>query len=163
MPLTATELLSFTTNLATLYASYPPTPEAFATSFAALYKTYAMNAVSCAPSPPTVVFDTKLKDRIVEGLSIGSYAGCAEKWALGFKEFWENGKFGPSGDVTDTGDTTTLKDALAALWEAQSKTMTQFPIAAQAHGPIIETYTKSVKVKDTALPQPPGCGPSNIS
>jgi hypothetical protein len=164
MALGSIELLAYTTNLAALFTSYPATVDLFASTFAAHYKSYSANAVACSGLGPTVVFDTKLETRIKEGLAIATAAGAAEKWALGFKEFWENGLFGATGTVTDTGADGALKSSLEALWTANANNIAlTFLQSAQQHAQIIETYTKTVQVKDTAVPPPSGCGPSPIA
>lgn len=164
MPLDANALNTLSSNLATLFASFPATTDVFATQLAAHYKTYALNAQSCAPAPPSLVFDTKLKDGIKSALDTGgTYSDAAQAWADAFDDFWTGAAFGPTGAVTTIGGSAALKSGLESLWQTQSATITLFPVSAQAHAVLLDTYTKTVQVKDTAVPAPSGCGPSPIT
>jgi len=164
MPLDSNALNTLSSNLATLFASFPATEEIFATQFAAHYKTYAMNAQSCAALAPTIVFDTKLKNGIKAALEAGgSYADVADAWKDAFDDFWTGAAFGATGSVTLIGGSSALKSGLESLWQAQAATLALFPVSAQAHAVLMDTYTKTVSVKDTAVPAPSGCGPAPIT
>jgi hypothetical protein len=169
LPLDSNALSAFVNGLSGLFVSMavPVPPVSFAQQFATLYKTYALNAQSCAALAPTVVNDSALKDRIDEALALAdpTYLEVAEKWRLGFKEFWTGAAFGATGAVPPgkEGQHAALKSSLAGLWQTQAATLTLFPASAQQHGTIIETYTKTVEVLDTAVPPPSGCGPAPIT
>jgi hypothetical protein len=164
MPLDSNALNTLTSNLTTLFSSFPASTDVFATQLAAHYKTYALNAQSCALAPPSLVFDVKLKDGIKAALDAGgTYAAVADKWKDAFDDFWTGAAFGATGAVTTIGGSSALKSGLEGLWQAQAATIATFPVSAQAHAVLLDTYTKTVQAKDTALPMPPGCGPAPIT
>jgi hypothetical protein len=95
----------------------------------------------------------------------GSYADIADAVSAAHETYWTGAAFGGTGAVTTIGGTSALKTGLETLWEAQSAVSVPvlFPVSAAAHAALLDTFTKTVEVTDTAVPSPSGCGPAPIS
>jgi hypothetical protein len=151
-------------NLTTVFASFPLTKEIAATMLANAYNTYALKGSACSGSPPTLVNIDGLIDGLKEALeSSGNYLEKADVFSAAFETYWTGALFGPTGAVITISGTEALKTGLAGLWAAQSVLNTDFSISAQQHGLLLDAFTKTVLVKDTAVPPPSGCGPSPIT
>ena len=151
-------------GLATAWAGFPPTAQAAADAWAAQYDAYAKLGQACSGLTPTVVnlsgLATGLKDAFAAG---GDYPDQAQAIADAHEAYWTGALFGATGSVTAIGGTAALKSDLEALWQAQSATLALFPDSALAHAGILDTFTKTVLVLDTAVPPPSGCGPAPIA
>jgi hypothetical protein len=161
MPLDVSKL---TSGLLSAWSAYPPTTQIAATQWANAYNTYAMDAMACSASPPTLVMLADLISGIKDAIDAGGdYGDVADAISAAHEAFWTGALFGATGSVVAITGTSALKSGLETLWETQSITMTPFPASAAQHAPLFDTFTKTVMVLDTAVPPPTGCGPAPIS
>lgn len=168
MPLDSTALLTLTNGIMAAFSTgvAPPPNNAssdeIATAIVAAYNIYALNAMSCSGSPPTLVnsslCETKLKAAMTGSNPDGETA--AEGWHEAFEAFWTGGIFGVTGSVISILGGAAFELNLASLFNTNTNTMA---FAAQQIAIELDTYTKTVMVRDTAIPPPTGCGPSPIS
>jgi hypothetical protein len=143
-----------------VFASFPVTRDLAAQQLASAYDTYAKQGQSCAAATPTLVKLTDLENGLKDALNAGgSYGDVAQAFADAYEDYWTGALFGPTGTVTTIGGTASLKSGLEALWQAQAATLATFADSAQYHADLLDTFTKTVQVTDSAVP----CGPSPIS
>lgn len=168
MPLDSSALSTLTSGImAALSLGVVPPPnnassDEIALAIAAAYHAYAANALSCGGVAPSLVYFDKLQDGLKSALS-GSNPDpetAAEKWHDAFEEYWTNAQFGGTGLVMTISGGAAFETGMAALFTVKTNTMA---VVAQQMATLMDTYTKTVMVKDTAVPPPTGCGPLPIS
>lgn len=161
MPLNKADLK---TDLQAVFEGYPGTREQAANEIGDAYDAYAATAQSCAGLTPTLVNLAPLKSQLKTAFETGGTpATVADAVAAAFEAYWTGALFGATGAVVTVGGTSALSSGLAALWAAQAATLATFSSSAQAHADLLDTFTKTVNVTDTAVPSPSGCGPAPIS
>lgn len=147
-------------GMVNVFTSFPSTAKAGADGLANAYHSYASKGQSCAGLTPTVVNLPVLQSKIKEALELNSteYEEIAGKFAEGYSLYWLGGSFGVTGLVTGITGTVSLKQQLADLWKVQSATLATFIDSSQLHATILDTFTRTVSVTDSAGP----CGPAPI-
>lgn len=135
---------------------------------ATAYNAYAILAQSCAALTPTQVKFADLKDLLkASGAKYekADWSVPAGEWADAFETYWTGGKFGGTGSVTTIGGTSALKAALTGIFSGAASSLGAIPsaVVAQQMAAALDVFTKTVMVKDTAVPSPSGCGPAPIS
>lgn len=164
MPLDSNALTVLSTGITVAFVSgvaHAPS-DVVALAIAASYKAYSLNALSCAPAAPSKTNDSDLQDKLVEALQgVNPTANeAAKKWVPAFDAFWDGALFGATGTVLSVGGSSALELGLTGIF---SNTSNALPASAQQIAQELEKYTKTVLVRDTALPPPSGCGPAPIS
>jgi hypothetical protein len=150
---------SLESGLLSVFASFPVTRDQAGLSLASQYDSYASQAESCAAANPTVVNLVALEDGLKAALAAGAgYGSVAQDFADAYEAFWIGAAFGATGTVTGITGKAALKNGLEALWQAQAATLATFADSAAAHANLLDTFTKTVSVADTAVP----CGPAPI-
>lgn len=165
MPLDQNALTALTTQLTTAFTSGQAgggSSDSIALLIAAAYDTYAKNAISCAGVGPTLVKFSDLQTKKKEALSgtNPTPAAAAQKWADALDAYWEGSLFGATGSVVTVGGATGYIATLTGVFGIFTNTI---PVIAQQIAQAMESYTKLVLVRDSAVPPPSGCGPSPIS
>jgi len=164
MALNKSGLISDLTNI---FAGYPASAVIAATQIANAYDSYASAAQHCGLLNPTLVNLSDLRDGLQASMeNQGSYATIAQEWADAFEAYWTGALFGVTGAVTTITGKAAFQAGLESMWSTLTgNPATTFAIAAQQHGDLMDTFTKTVNANDTVLPNPPGtgCGPAPIT
>jgi hypothetical protein len=162
-------------NLATLISGIqaamqlgvtPPyaSADSIASSIATTYDAYSRLAVSCAAQVPTVVNSSGCEAKFKEALGgTGNTAQqAATKWHAAVEIYWTGALFGVTGTVTIITGGPALITGLLSIFTTYTNTLL---VAAQLIATQLDQYTRTVQVRDSLLPNPPGigCGPSPIA
>ena len=121
------------------------------------YNTYGMLAQSCAVLPPSLVNLPTLKTQLETAMKTWYIDAWppANMWGDAFQAYWTGALFGATGAVLATPGTPALKTALYEIFSR--RVYITHPAAIDKIATALDTFTRTVVVKDTALPVPPGC------
>lgn len=133
----------------------------------AAYDTYAQDAQAPSGVPVSKANKQDLEDAlIVSGATdppYTDYTTPAQDWASAFGKYWDNAQFGATSTPPIV-VTATLQSGMLGMFSsnAGSSSVTTSEVADQL-ATLLDTFTRSVVVGDTAVPPPSGTPPGPIS
>jgi hypothetical protein len=149
--LTAQLTTAFTNNLTV------PDRTTAAENIANAYEAYARQAQSCALVPPSVTGIVSLKSALISSFNKENTTldAAADDWANGFVAYWTSTVFGATGTVVFPGSASALQASLKGTWTA-GFALVSIDDAASQLSSVLDAFTRTVTVRDSALPPPSG-------